>query len=54
METATGQPYPCMWCGRFIVPDIIECDDGEDGYVYVHDDVEHPVDATYDEEERPQ
>jgi hypothetical protein len=37
--------YWCVVCGR-ILPD-------EDG-VIVHDDVPHPADMTFDEEERPQ
>ena len=37
--------YWCVVCGRYL-PD----DDG----VVVHDDVPHPEDMTFDEEERPQ
>lgn len=38
--------YWCVVCGRYISAD-------ESG-VIVHDDVPHPVDMTFDEEERPQ
>jgi len=38
--------YWCVWCQRFLEAD-------EDGLI-VHDDVEHPTDATFDEEDRPQ
>ena len=46
--------YWCLWCGHEILPEIVERDDGTEGYVYVHDDVEHPIDATYDEDGAPQ
>ena len=38
--------YWCLVCGRFLPAD-------EDG-VIVHDNVPHPEDMTFDEEERPQ
>jgi hypothetical protein len=38
--------YYCVVCGRGIEPD-------EYG-VYVHDDVPHPPDMAFDEEENPQ
>lgn len=38
--------YWCVVCGRHMPAD-------ESG-VIVHDDVPHPVDMTFDEEERPQ
>jgi len=38
--------YYCVVCGRGIEPD-------EHG-VYVHDDVPHPPDMAFDEEENPQ
>lgn len=38
--------YWCVVCGRYLPAD-------EDG-VIVHDDVPHPEDMTFDEEERPQ
>ena len=38
--------YWCVACGRHLPAD-------EDG-VIVHDDVPHPEDMTFDEEERPQ
>ena len=38
--------YYCVVCGRAIEPD-------GDG-VYVHDDVPHPADMTFDEDENPQ
>ena len=37
--------YYCVVCGRFLLE--------EDGLI-VHDDVPHPVDMTFDEEENPQ
>jgi len=37
--------YYCVVCGRFL-PE-------EDG-VIVHDDVPHPIDMTFDDEEKPQ
>jgi len=42
----------CLYCGRMLTAEPVD-DDG-DGGVFVHDDVPHPVDATYDEDERPQ
>jgi len=52
IETET---YWCLWCGRMLVGEPVSDEDGElSGYVFVHDDVYHPEDATYDEEERPQ
>ena len=36
----------CLWCGRYLEAD----DDG----LIVHDDVEHPPNTTFDEEDRPQ
>lgn len=42
-EEADG--YYCIVCGRFLSE--------EDGLI-VHDDVPHPVDMTFDEEENPQ
>ena len=38
--------YWCVVCGRYLPAD----DDG----LIVHDDVPHPEDMTFDEEERPQ
>ena len=38
--------YWCVACGRFLPAD--ECG------VIVHDNVPHPEDMTFDEEERPQ
>jgi len=38
--------YWCVVCGRHLPAD-------EDGLI-VHDDVPHPEDMTFDEEERPQ
>ena len=38
--------YYCVVCGRYLEAD-------EDG-VIVHDDVPHPVDMAFDEEEKPQ
>ncbi len=38
--------YWCVACGRFLPAD--ECG------VIVHDDVPHPENMTFDEEERPQ
>lgn len=47
--------YLCMYCGRVLVGERARDDDGEDrGVVFIHDDVPHPVEATYDEDERPQ
>lgn len=43
--------YWCLWCQRRVLPEPAE--DG-DGLIYIHDDVEHPSDATYDEEEKLQ
>ena len=38
--------YWCVVCGRYLPADV-------DG-VIVHDDVPHPEEMTFDEEERPQ
>ncbi len=38
--------YYCVVCGRFLLVD----DEG----VIVHDDVPHPPEMTFDEEEKPQ
>ncbi|MFY9261847.1 MAG: hypothetical protein WAO71_15245 [Gallionella sp.] len=38
--------YWCLACGRFLPAD--------EGGVIVHDNVPHPVEMTFDEEERPQ
>ncbi len=47
--------YWCLWCCRFVVGDAVVDDDGDvTGFVFVHDDVPHPPDATYDEDDRPQ
>ncbi len=46
--------YGCLYCGRVLVGEPVEQTDGDVGYVFVHDDVPHPVDASYDEDERPQ
>ena len=47
--------YWCLWCQREVAPEVVYDDHGDDvGEVYVHDDVEHPDDATYDEDDRPQ
>jgi len=44
MSCADG--YWCVVCGRYLTPYV-------DG-VIVHDNVPHPIDMTFDEEERPQ
>lgn len=50
LKIATGHTassgYWCVVCGRYLPAN-------EDG-VIVHDDVPHPEDMTFDEEERPQ
>jgi len=47
--------YWCLWCKRELAGEPVFDEDGElQGYVFVHDDVPHPVDATYDEEEHEQ
>lgn len=48
----SGQPlvYYCLWCRRGIEPD--QAANGNN--VYVHDNVFHPDDATFDEDRRPQ
>ena len=38
--------YWCVICGRFLPAN----DDG----VIVHDDIEHPADMAFDDEEKPQ
>jgi len=38
--------YWCVICGRFLPAD-------EEG-VIVHDDIEHPVDMAFDDEDKPQ
>lgn len=43
--TTAREEYWCIYCGR-----AIPSDDG----VFVHDDVPHPENMTFDEEERPQ
>lgn len=50
-----GKPlvYYCLWCKRGIEPE--QMNDGEGAAnVYVHDQVWHPEDATFDEDEKPQ
>jgi hypothetical protein len=44
-ELLDGGGYWCVVCGRYL-PD----DDG----VIVHDDVPHPKEMTFDDEEKPQ
>ncbi len=47
--------YWCLWCGRRLEGEPIHNDEGElVGWVFVHDDIPHSADATFDEEERPQ
>lgn len=47
--------YLCLYCGRILIGEPVhDADGGERGVVFVHDDVPHPVDATYDEDGRPQ
>jgi hypothetical protein len=41
-----NEGYYCVVCGKFLPAD-------EDGLI-VHDDVPHPPDMTFDEEDRPQ
>lgn len=38
--------YYCVVCGKFL--------DADDDGVIVHDDVPHPIDMTFDDEEKPQ
>ena len=38
--------YHCLYCGRYLEVD-------KDGLI-IHDDVEHPADAKYDEDKYPQ
>ena len=45
METHPYKSYWCIYCKRQLVT--------FDG-VFVHDDVPHPLDMTFDEEENPQ
>ncbi len=42
----TEQGYYCVVCGRFLPADKYD--------VIVHDDVPHPTDMTFSEEENPQ
>lgn len=44
------KPYYCLYCMRAIEPKVME----NGSVLYVHDDVIHPTEATYDEEEKPQ
>lgn len=47
--------YWCLWCNRLLFPiDIVVDEDGNEMFIYIHDDVPHPVDATYDEDNNPQ
>lgn len=46
---AENESYWCVVCGREIIPKIFE-----NGNVYVHDDIPHPENMTFDEDERPQ
>ena len=41
-----AQGYHCVICGRFLPAD--------EGGVIVHDDIPHPPDMTFDEEENTQ
>ena len=41
-----GDGYHCVICGRFLLAD-------EYG-VILHDDIEHPPEMTFDDEEKPQ
>jgi hypothetical protein len=43
------EAYWCVYCGRAIAPER-----HEDGNVYIHDNKPHPVEAAYDEDQRPQ
>ena len=45
-----GATYACIWCDRLIDGEVQE----NGTAVFVHDNVPHPDDATFDEEERPQ
>jgi hypothetical protein len=40
------QAYWCKWCKRHIPPDKIAAKNG--GLLFVHDDVYHPIDCTFD------
>ena len=54
-DLAKNGCYWCVFCGHLVVGEPVANEEGEVvGYVFVHDDVEHPVDATYDEESTPQ
>ena len=41
----SSEAYACLWCGRELPVD---------GGVVVHDEVPHPEDATFDEDDHPQ
>ncbi len=47
--SAHPEAYWCVVCGRAIAPEQYH-----DENVYVHDDIPHPEDMTFDEQERPQ
>lgn len=42
--------YACIYCNRVIEGELL--DNGR--FLFVHDSVPHPVDATFDEDEIPQ
>ena len=44
------QGYWCVCCQRMLPAEEVE----EDVFMYVHDDVDHPDECTFDEEQRPQ
>jgi len=49
--------YFCLYCGRMLIGEPVTAtvvDAGASGWVFIHDDVPHPAEATYDEDERPQ
>lgn len=41
-----GDGYHCVICGRFLRADEYD--------VILHDDIEHPPEMTFDDEEKPQ
>jgi hypothetical protein len=46
MANKASKGYHCVICGRFLLAD-------EHG-VILHDDIEHPLEMTFDDEEKPQ
>lgn len=55
MNEEEDATYLCLWCGRLIYGEPVYDADGEcQCHVFIHDDVEHPSDATFAEDNNPQ